>query len=189
MSLFISVSPIQMFYWKVKFADNYVLSQFNQNGTENQVKDFVGADHWEIKEGVKSLKWYSNLFSNIEQIHGRATHIGWYPFETDLALLIKGRNPEHDIHLVDSSESHDLAIPENGFPFMKKEVEFNWISKTPLKEQNGELIYDKSGNQMFIQHEPSGNQSDLYYGYLMRDGSPKGDIRHVKLHIKEVLES
>lgn len=178
-----------MFYWKVKFADGYVLSQFNEDGSENLVKDFVGAEHWEIKEGVKSLKWFSNLFSNIEQMHGRAVNVGWFPFETEQALKIKTRNPEYNIHLVNSSESHNLAIPENGFAFIKKEIEFNWISKTPLKEPNGDLIYDKSGNQMFISNEPSGNQSDLYYGYLMRDGFPNGDIRHAKLHIKEVLES
>ena len=188
MSQTLSVSPIQMYYWKVKFADSYVLSQFNEDGSENQVQDFCGAEHWELKDGVKSLKWHSNLFSNIEKMHGRATHIGWYPFEIELALKIKSRNSEYNIHLVNSSDPHELAIPDNGFAFMKKEIEFNWISKTPLKGPNGDLIYDKSGNQMFLTNDPSANQSDLYYGYLMRDGSAQGDVRHAKLHIREVLE-
>jgi hypothetical protein len=180
----IAVAPMQTFYWQIKFNDDYILSQFDVNGNEVLIKEFLGDDHWGLVDGVKTLRKTSNLFSNIEKLHGRAVKVGWYPFDEELAkkiMKVSGNN----IYLVDQTEIHVMAIPANAFAFISKEIQFDWASKSPIRDADGNLKYDKNGEQMFVIHEPTAFQSDLYYGYLMRDIAIDGDIKHVRLNIME----
>ncbi len=174
-----------MFYWKVKFADGYILSQFDSEGNELILKEILGKEHWMIKNNVQTLNKFSNMFSNIERLHGRAVKVGWYAFDKTLGEKIKAKQPDFNIHLIENTEPHFMAIPDNGFAYISKEIGLDWASKNPVKDKDGNIVFDDKGNQMFVIKEPSGCQSDLYFGYLMRDGSPNGDIKHVILNVKE----
>lgn len=184
MSQSISISPIQMFYWKVNFIDGFELSQFDEQGHELLLKDILSDEHWGLKDGVRTLKKSSNLFSNVEKQHGRAVKVGWYPFDKLFADKILTKDPRFAISLVQIKEPHTMAIPENGYAFIAKELEFNWSRTTPVLDENNQPVFE-NGKQKLIHHEPAANQSDLYFGYLMRDGSAQSDIKHVRLNVVE----
>lgn len=166
MSQSVTVHPIQLFYWKVKFEDGYILSQFDSDGNEILFKDIVTPEHYYLKDGKKTLNKNSNLFSNIEKMHGNAIKVGWYPFDDTLIEKIMKKNPDYNIQLMNNPVPHATNIPHDGYAFLKKEIGIDYA-------MNGDSA--------------TGYQSDLYFGYISRDGTGNGEVSHIELNIKENL--
>lgn len=83
-------SPIHLYYWSVEFKDGYSLSQFDRDGNEITVKDFT-PNKYVNQDG--SLKSNSNVFENLEKIHGRVTKAGWYPFTAEFGATCMTKQP------------------------------------------------------------------------------------------------
>jgi len=166
-----SVSPLQLFYWKVKFEDGFALSQYGPAGVEIHFKEFVTPQNYYLKEGKKVLNINSNCFSNLERMHGRATQAGWYPFDQVLIDQIKKTAPESNIELMENPAPYAIQIPHDGYVHLKKSIGIEYDMNM---SKNGGL------NKILQAY-----QSDLFFGYLMRDGKSKGKITHIALNVTD----
>lgn len=165
-----SVSPLQLFYWKVKFADGFHLSQYDPAGVEILFKEFVSPQNYVLKEGVRTLNINSNCFSNLERMHGKATQAGWYPFDQALIDQIKKVDPETNMEMMEHAAPYACQIPHDGYVHLRKSIDIDY--KMDMK---------KGAISKLLQ----AHQSDLFFGYLMRDGISKGKITHIALNVTD----
>lgn len=101
------------FYWKATFTDNFELSQFNQNGSENVVRDFLTPRLEALRLSKKSLIG-KNLLEGLEATHGIVTKFGWYPFDHDLANAV--RNNTDNLVAEVNSPPNEIDVPADSYP-------------------------------------------------------------------------
>ena len=89
------VSPVQTYFWAAEFEDKYRLEQFDKEGNERRVQDFCGSDCI-INDTIKRN---SNVFGQLERVHGRVKKIGWYPFDKKFAQKCVNRQNTLQIHI------------------------------------------------------------------------------------------
>jgi hypothetical protein len=109
----LSTSNTISFYWKAKFSDNFEFAQFNQNGSENIIRDFLTPRLEALRLSKKSLMG-KNLFEKLEADHGLITKFGWYPFEHDLANAVRNDSGHNIAELV--SPENEIDVPADSYP-------------------------------------------------------------------------
>ena len=105
-----STLNIISFFWKAKFTDGFEFSQFNSNGSENVIRDFLSDELIQRRTEGKSIIG-RNVFAKIESEHGLITHFGWYPFDHTLANAVRDAQGDNTQIAEVNIDSREIDVP------------------------------------------------------------------------------
>lgn len=119
---------IQLFYWQVAFKNGHIMSQFDNEGNEVLVKDFVGPECWGKQvDGSPYIKMSENFFRLLEEKHGIVTKVGWYPFTKRLGRIIEEKQPGFEYILFKNNVKPITEnIPKRHYACIKKSIDIKY---------------------------------------------------------------
>lgn len=122
------------FFWKAEFEDGYVLSQFKEDGTEIIIRDILSPE-LRARNLAKKTIIGKNVFSKVEQDHGRCVKFGWHPFDHTLANAIRALNEYQVAEL--NVPPQEQVIPADSYPnFFRESLVGYGLSTEPFKEDH-----------------------------------------------------
>lgn len=126
------------FYWKAQFKDGFTLSQFEDDGEENFIKDYLSDELKARRNSKPKLSIIGkNVFSKLEESHGKVKKFGWYPFEHDLANAVRNRSENHIAEV--KEKPVEIKVPEDCYPNFFRTSSVTFGQNIEPKKQDSEL--------------------------------------------------
>lgn len=124
------------FFWKAKFEDGFELAQFNPDGSETIIADLLPQYLIERRNNGLSIIG-KNVFSGLEETHGRIVKFGWHPFDHTLANAIRNTTVEYMIAELNEDPT-EIDVPADSYPnfFRTSKATYAKQDEPPTKEDH-----------------------------------------------------
>lgn len=116
---------MQRYQWIAEFNDGYTFHQYNEDGTENLVKQFI-PDKFKIAltTDPEFNLFGRNFFEDIEAEHGRCVKFSWIPFTDIQKSLIERHQPDNEVFV--ESKRFGIFPPRKFTQMIPKDCYVTW---------------------------------------------------------------